>query len=76
MRAMEAGSINSRLALVVAVVAGPSPPLIVDGVAWNELGARIHAVLEGSLSVSVEILGAVTLGAVHVEDLGVVSKLG
>ena len=66
---METSSLNSRLTLVVAVVASPGSPLVVDGVAWNELGARIHAVFEGSLSVSVEILGAVTLGAVHVEDL-------
>lgn len=66
---MEPSSLNSRLALVVAVVASPGSPLVVNRVARNELGARIQAVFEGSLSVSVEVLGAMTLGAVHVEDL-------
>lgn len=66
---MEASSLNSRLALVVAVEASPGSPLVINRVAWNELGARIHAFLESSLSVDIEILGAVALGAVHMEDL-------
>lgn len=66
---MEASSLNSRLALVVAVVASPGSPLVINRVARDELGARIHAFLESSLGVDVEILGAVTLGAVHMENL-------
>ena len=68
-RAIKASSLDSRLALVVAVVARPCPLLVVDGVAWNKFGTCNHAVLESSLGVSVEVLGAMTLGAVHMEDI-------